>query len=259
MLIGDDYVGPSKVVKISKLSDPDTVNVKSRDISDQDLVMANIFVTTSVDKIILSCFVPELVMVATQQFNCTSKPLVLQKTEHFAIMTSKGVIEEAKILTFKLESKEKFIEESHKIRQTPGDNFRFQQPTNMTPVHQILERLSEFSTPALVGLSVGTGTMFLTLFCLAGFCAWYCGDRICPATTKKSWTRSLPPTPTSEDRQQSLPVAARPAQPPRTAQPIKEAVNPFISPDSEEQLEERTLDFLRDKVKSLSALKKATV
>ena len=44
-----------------------------------------------------------------------------------------------------------------------------------------------------------------------------------------------------------------------TAQPIKEAVNPFISPDSEEQLEERTLDFLRDKVKSLSALKKATV
>ena len=59
MLIGDDYVGPSKVVKISKLSDPDTVNVKSRDITDQDLVMANIFVTTSVDKIILSCFIPE--------------------------------------------------------------------------------------------------------------------------------------------------------------------------------------------------------
>ena len=62
----------------------------------------------------------------------------------------------------------------------------------------------------------------------------------------------MPPTPTAEDRQQSLPVAARPAQPPRTAQPIKEAVNPFILPDSEEQLEERTLDFLQDKVKSLS-------
>ena len=59
-------------------------------------------------------------MVATQQHNCTSTPLVLKKTEHFAIMTSKGVIEEAKIMTFKLESKEKFIEESHKIRQIPG-------------------------------------------------------------------------------------------------------------------------------------------
>ena len=252
-------MGPSKVVKIQKLNDPDTVNAKSRGITEQDLVMTNIFVTTSVDKIILSCFIPELVMVATQQHNCTSTPLVLEKSAHFSIMTSKGVIEEAKIMTFKLESKEKFIEESHKIRQIPGDNFRFQKPSNMTPVHQILERLSEFSTPALVGLSVGTGTMFLTLFCLAGFCAWYCGDRICLATTKKSWTRSLPPTPTSEDRQQSLPVAARPAQPPRTAQPIKEAVNPFILPDSEEQLEERTLDFLQDKVKSLSALKKATV
>ena len=52
---------------------------------------------------------------------------------------------------------------------------------------------------------------------------------------------------------------ARPAPPPRSAQTIKEAVNPFILPDSEEQLEERTLDFLQDKVKSLSALKKATV
>ena len=85
-IIGDDYVGPSKVVKISKLSDPDTVNVKSRDISDQDLVMANIFVTTSVDKIILSCFIPELVMVATQQHNCTATPLFLEKSSHFNVI-----------------------------------------------------------------------------------------------------------------------------------------------------------------------------
>ena len=159
-------------------------------------------------------------------------------------------------MTFKLESKEKFIKESHRIRQMPGDNVRFQQPSNMTPVGKILERLSEFTTPELVGLSVGMGTMFFTLLCLVGFYAWYCGDRICPAISKESWTRSQPPTPTSEDTQQSLPLAARPVQPPCTSQPIREAVNPLVSPDSSELLEDRTLDFL---VKTLSALKKATV
>ena len=227
-IIGDDYVGPSKVVKIRKLNDPDTANAKSRGITEQDLVMTNIFVTTSVDNIILSCFIPELIMVATQQHNCTATPLSLEKSTHFTIMTSKGVIEEPKIMTFKLESKEKFVKESHRIRQIPGDNFRFQQPSNMTPVGQILERLSEFTIPELVGLSVGTGTISFTLLCLVGFYAWYCGDRICPAVSKESWKRSQPPSPTSEDTQQSLSLAARPVQPPCTTQPIREAVNPLI-------------------------------
>ena len=255
-IMGEDYVGPSKVVKIQKLNDPDTVNAKTRGILEEDLVMANIFVTSSRDKIILSCHTPELIMVATQQHNCTAAPVVLKKTPHFNIMTSKGVIEEESIMSFKLESKEQFIREAHKMLALPGDNFRFQPPSNITAGAQNLERLSEFSTPELVGLSIGTGTMLLTLFCIIGFCAWCCGIRNCPATTKESWTRSPPRTPNSEDRQQSLPLAARPAQTPRTTQPIREVVNPLVTPDASELLEDRTLDYLRDKVKSLSALKR---
>ena len=255
-IMGEDYVGPSKVVKIRKLNDPDTVNAKTRDILEEDLVMTNIFVTTSMDNIILSCHTPELIMVATQQHNCTTVPLVLKKTPHFNIMTSKGVIEEESILSFKLESKEKFIREAHKILALPGKNFRFQPPSNISAGAQILERLSEFSTPELVGLSVGTGTMLITVFCLVGFCAWCCGIRNCPATHKESWTRSPPRTPTSEDRQQPMPLAARPAPTTHTTQPIREVSNPLVTPDSSDLLEDRTLDYLRDKVKSLSALKR---
>ena len=130
-IMGEDYVGPSKVVKIQKLNDPDTVNAKTIGILEEDLVMANIFVTSSRDKIILSCHTPELIMVATQQHNCTTAPLVLKKTPHFNIMTSKGVIEEESIMSFKLESKEQFIREAHKLVALPGDNFRFQPPSNI--------------------------------------------------------------------------------------------------------------------------------
>ena len=74
-IIGDDYVGKEVVVKISKLNDEATINQNARSISDNDLIMGNIFVTTSPEHVVLSCFKPELIIISDKPHNCTTTPL----------------------------------------------------------------------------------------------------------------------------------------------------------------------------------------
>ena len=173
-IIGDDYVGQEVVVKMDKLADEATVNQNAREITDEDLIMGNIFVTTSPENVVLSCLKPELIMVSDKQHNCTTTPLFLDKTTNFKIMTSQGVVEESLLLNFKLDSKQKFIQQAHRIDKVPPDSYRFEPPTNMTPIHALLEKLSEFSMPQIVAISMGMGTLVLTLFCAAGVLSYCC-------------------------------------------------------------------------------------
>ena len=117
---------------------------------------------------VLSCFKPELIIISDQQHNCTTTPLFLVKTADIKIMTSQGVIEESLLMKFKLESKQKFMQQAHMFNKVPSDSYRFEPPTNITPIHAILEKLSEFSTPQIVGISMGLGTIIINLILCSG-------------------------------------------------------------------------------------------
>ena len=252
-IIGDDYVGKEVVVKISKLNDEATINQNARSISDNDLIMGNIFVTTSPEHVVLSCFKPELIIISDQQHNCTTTPLFLVKTADIKIMTSQGVIEESLLMKFKLESKQKFMQQAHMFNKVPSDSFRFEPPTNITPIHAILEKLSEFSTPQIVGISMGLGTIIITLFCAAGVLSYCCcGDWRYHTKYRGSFTHP-PPSPA-----QPCEELCQAARPPGTSQagpsdPIHQTVSPLIGSDPVDQ---RSLELLRSKVKSLAALSK---
>ena len=103
--------------------------------------------TSSPENVVLSCFKPELIMVSDKQHNCTATPLFLDKITNLKIITSQGVVEESLLLNFKLDSKQKFIQQAHRLDKVQPDSYRFEPPSNMTPIHVLLEKLSEFSTP----------------------------------------------------------------------------------------------------------------
>ena len=126
-------------------------------------------------------------------------------------MTGRGIIEESHILSYKLDSKNTYVREAHDMLSAPKDVYRFQPPSNITAVAQGLEKISQLSTPALVGLSMGAGSVVIILvFCVIRWFLWLCGIKNSPATSKESFTRTPPATPPSEGEGQSLPVAARP-------------------------------------------------
>ena len=139
------------------------------------------------------------------------------------------------------------MREAHDLLSVPKDVYRFQPPSNITAIGMVLEKLAQFSTPALVGLSVGAGTILILGFCMIGWCSWLCGIKNCPASNRESFTRTPPATPTSDYPSPSLPVAARP---PRRNQPITVNTGPLVSSDSE-LVADQTLDYLREKVRSL--------
>ena len=101
--VGQDLVGNTVVIAFNKLQDMNTVNDKSRDIVDGDLVLSNIFVTNNETHLMLSCYVPELIVVKSSQFNCSQNPIHVLKADASRIMTSKGNVEEHMIFKFKLE------------------------------------------------------------------------------------------------------------------------------------------------------------
>ena len=129
----------------------------------------------------------------------------------------------------------------------------------MTPIHALLEKLSEFSTPQIVRISMGMGTtIVLTLFCAVGVLSYCCcGGWHCLAKYKGSVTHP-PPSPA-----QPCEELCQAARPPGTSQagpsvPIHQTVSPLIGSDpvDQEQLAERSLELLRSKVMSLAALSK---
>ena len=249
--IGQDLVGNGKAIKIESLSDEKATNAKTKDINEKDVTFGNIFITTSQSHVILSCFEPELIMHSGRQHNCTKEPLYLEKGTQFTVMTGRGIVEEAHILSFKLDSKNTYLEAAHDLLAIPPDVYRFTPPSNITTIGMVLEKLTQFSTPAIVGLSVGAGSILILGFCIVGWCSWMCGFKNCPASPRESFTRSPPPSPTSDNHSPTLPVAA---QPPRRNQPITVKTGPLVSSDSE-VVADQTLDYLRQKVKSLSALR----
>eukprot|EP00090_Calanus_glacialis_P033145 TRINITY_DN54996_c0_g1_i1.p1 TRINITY_DN54996_c0_g1~~TRINITY_DN54996_c0_g1_i1.p1 ORF type:complete len:252 (-),score=6.35 TRINITY_DN54996_c0_g1_i1:62-709(-) len=143
------------------------------------------------------------------------------------------------------------LQAAHDLLAIPPDVYRFTPPSNITTIGMVLEKLTQFSTPAIVGLSVGAGSILILGFCIVGWCSWMCGFKNCTASPRESFTRSPPPSPTSDNHSPTLPVAA---QPPRRNQPITVKTGPLVSSDSE-VVADQTLDYLRQKVKSLSALR----
>ena len=250
--IGQDLVGNGKVIKIESLSDAKTTNAKTKDINEKDITFGNIFITTSQSHEILSCFEPELIMHSGKQHNCTKEPLYLEKGPQFTVMTGRGIVEEAHISSYKLDSKNTYLQAAHDLLAIPTDVYRFKPPSNITTIGMVLEKLAQFSTPAIVGLSVGAGSILILGFCIIGWCSWMCGFKNCPASPRESFTRSPPPSPKSDSPSPTLPVAARP---PRRNQPITVNTGPLVSSDSE-LVTDQTLDYLREKVRSLSALRK---
>ena len=250
--IEKDLVGNGKVINIESLSDAKTTNAKVKKIEEKDVTLG-IFITTSQNHVILSCFEPELVMHNGRQHNCTKEPLYLEKGPKFTIMTGKGVIEEGHIMSYKLDSKNTYLQEAKNLLAIQTDVFRFKPPSNITGLGMVLERLSQFSTPAIVGMSVGAGSILILGFCVIGCCSWLCGVKNCPASNRESFTRTPQPSSTSTSPSPPLSRAARP--PHRNQPPVTVNTGPLISPDSE-QVADQTLDYIREKVRSLSALRR---
>ena len=250
--IGDDYVGQEVVVRMDKLEDKATVNQNVRDITNDDLILGNIFVTSSPENVVLSCFKPELIMVSDRQQNCTATPLYLDKTSNLKIVTSQGVVEESLLLNFKLDSKQKFVKQAHELDKVQPDSFRFEPPSNSTPIHVLLEKLSEFSTPQIVGISMGMGTLVLTLFCAAGILSYCCcGGWQCLSKFRRRVSNHPP---RSSQASEDLCQAARPPGPSQAvpSNPIHQTTS--SEPVLQDQIAERSLDLLRNKVMSLAAL-----
>ena len=168
-------------------------------------------------------------------------------------MTGRGIIEEGHIINYKLESKNTYLQEARELLAIPNDVFRFKPPSNVTALGVVLDKLKQFSTPAIVGMTVGAGSILIIGFCMLGLCAWMCGVKNCPASSKESFTRAPQPSATNHSPSPPLSRAARPSQ--RTQPPVSVTTGPLISPDSE-QVADQTLDYIREKVRSLSALRK---
>ena len=250
--IGDDLVGKDVVVHKDKLGDKATVDQDVRDITEDDLILGNIFITTSPDRVVLSCFLPELIVVAGKQENCTIIPLYLKKSSQLKIVTSKGIVEESLLLDFKLTSKQQFVKQAHEIDSISPDSFRFETPQNKTHIHVLLEKLSAFTTPQIVGITMGTGALILTLCCAAGVTVYCCcGGWKCLSNFRRRFS-SHPPraSQASEDLCQAAqprdPAAAAPVPTPRTSSSDHILQDPVA---------ERSLDLLRNKVLSLAALR----
>ena len=137
----------------------------------------------------LSCYELELIVVKTSQFNCSQNPIYVLKKDASTVMTSKGYVEEHMIFKFQLESKSKYVHNAHTL-QIPSDEYRLNPPSNFTHLAQLLEKLSSFSAPQLVGMSIGAGTILISLICAIGCLAWCGGVRNCPTSPKESFTRT---------------------------------------------------------------------
>ena len=249
--IGDDFVGKDVVVRMDKLGDKATVDQDVRDITDDDLILGNIFVTSSPDHVVLTCFIPELIMVSEKQQNCTMIPLYLEKTANLKIVTSQGIVEESLLLNFKLNSKQQFVKQAHELDTIQPDSFCFEPPQNKTHIHVLLEKLSAFSTPQIVGISMGMGTLVLTLCCAAGILAYCCcGGWQCLSNFRRRVSNQPPRT---SQASEELCQAAQPRGP-APAAPVPTHHTSSSEPILQDPVAERSLDHLRNKVFSLAAL-----
>ena len=122
----------------------------------------------------------------------------------------------------------------------------------MTPIHALLEKLSEFSTPQIIGISMGMGILVLSLFCAAGVLSYCCcGGWHCLAKVRGRVTH---PPPRTAQPSEDLCQAARPPGPSQAvpSNPIHQTTS--SEPILQDQIAERSLDLLRNKVMSLAAL-----
>merc|ERR1712215_464322 len=223
-----------------------------RDITEDDLILGNIFITTSPDQLVLSCFLPELIMVAEKQENCTIIPLYLNKSAQLKIVTSKGIVEESLLLDFKLTSKQQFVKQAHEIDSISPDSFRFETPQNKTHIHVLLEKLSAFTTPQIVGITMGTGTLVLTLCCASGVMVYCCcGGWKCLSNFKRRFSN---PPPRASQASEDTCQAAQPREP-AAAAPVPTQRTSSSDHILQDPVAERSLDLLRNKVLSLAALR----